>query len=78
MKKPKSKYAERRAKGLCGSCGKRKAMPGKSECAVEIASAFAYRAAKAAGEKWDLKAFRKTQAYAVAVKSNRVINRPKQ
>jgi hypothetical protein len=76
-KSGKQLYAQRKREGLCVTCGVRKAIPGRVECAFEIEAAKAYRALKAEGKKWDIEKFKASAVGQRALKENKLTETPK-
>jgi hypothetical protein len=70
-------YAQRKREGLCVTCGVRKAIPGRVECAFEIEAAKAYRAVKVEGKKWDIEKFKASAIGQRALNENKLTETPK-
>jgi hypothetical protein len=71
-KSGKQLYAQRKRESLCVSCGVRKAITGRVECAFEIEAAKAYRALKVEGKKWDIEKFKASAVGQRALKENKL------
>jgi hypothetical protein len=75
-KSGKQLYDERKKAGLCVSCGVRKSLPGRVECAFEIEAAKAYRALKQDGKKWDMEKFKASAIGQRALNENKLTEEP--